>query len=174
MPKNQPGDNGLIVSFFTRQITKGKPRNEEWVRIASPTDIKSVFMARADSVSHVDADSGDRITYAERFPRQYDEYKTGKTKNLDATIRDLQAQLAAAKSARGDSVDPVEVEADTPAEDQPDANREPVSEDATPNFDAMDEDDLRDFIFEKTGKEVSANITRKETLVEKAQEALKG
>lgn len=167
MAINLQGDENLSVSFSTRQITKGKPRNEEWVRIANPADLKSVFMARAASVSHVDDRTGYRVTYAERFPTQYAEYKTGKGKNIASQIANLEAQLAAAKSARGDVVEPATAELVVAA-------AKPVDPNAAPNFEAMDDDDLREFIFDKTGKEVSANISRRETLIEKAQEALKG
>ncbi len=142
-------DAALIAEFYTKEITTGKPRTEEWVRILLPGDSRLEHHAPARAVwaPHTDGNGVTvDVTYAERFADQYKAFKDGSDAAAEKRIANLRAQLAAAEAGV----------------------KKPDNKPASPYAD-MSDDDLRALITEKAGKAPGGNSTR-ETLERMAKE----
>lgn len=146
-------DSRLAVEFYSKEITKGSsPRSEDWVRILQPGDSRMEHHAPALAVwAPV---NGKDVTYAERFAPQFQAFKSGDADRKRNRVDELRKQLAAAES-----------EQFRPA-------IAPVT--SGPDFSDMSDDELREFIADKTGKDVPGNVTKRETLERIAQEAAGG
>lgn len=144
-------DSRLAVEFYAKEVTKGaNPRTEDWVRILQPGDSRMEHHAPAASVwAPV---NGRDVTYAERFAPQYAAFKSGSAARNRNRVEELRKQLAVAEAEQFN----------------------PVAAPSAPAFADMSDDDLRDFIADKTGKDVPGNVTKRETLERMAQEANEG
>lgn len=191
MASLNPLDARLIVTFY---VDTQRNQTEEWVKILNPVD-NSEHHARAASMSHRDPLTNQDVSYAERFPHQYAAFKTGKDKTLGDEEAELERKLAAIRQARrnpavsdaavqkaaDEAAAAAALEAAQTSSALANASTEVAAAvaqgivDATkqavqkPDFEAMDDADLRDYITEKTGKAPGGN-TKRETLIRAAQE----